>query len=257
MENNNENNNSLIEISNNIEEEKIENKDDNLINNIDEKNTNENNIKKHILDEDYYEKVKVFFKKRTHFFNLNIEDLITVENNVFKLDVKKTIKFLLKENENPHFPLILIENYITIENEQTIIFNKKRYKDNDYIFINSEDKFLSCNTEILDGNLKLFCNLINSIVNKNIIENNKDNENFDVFKNNIGLKDGILYSDNYLNVNSSILELEPNNLLICFDESDGTQRYLIRSKDDWWCHIDNSNLNNLNYIKVKSLNFKS
>lgn len=242
--------NSDVKFSNNENEN-----GENIIDNQNELIINEDNVfeeKKTILSDDYYEIIKNFFKKRVYFFQINIEDLISIENNIIKLDVKKTIKFLSKDRENIYYPLALIENFVTIENEQTLIFNKKKYKDSDFIIIDDKEKSLICDTNIIDDkNLKAFCNLINSIVNKNSLENN---ENFDEFNHNIGLKDGILYSDNYKNVNSKILELEPYNLLICFDEVNETQRYFIRAKENWWCNVNN--FNNLNYVKVKTLNFK-
>lgn len=81
-----------------------------------------------------------------------------------KLNIKKTIKFLLQDVEEKKFPLILIENFITIENENCIIFDKKKYYDNEEIVIDINNKKLFCNSELLNGNLKLFCNLINGMV---------------------------------------------------------------------------------------------
>ncbi len=87
-------------------------------------------IKDNVLDENLSVKLKNFYKKRTNYFNLNIEDLIQIENKILKLNIKKTIKFLLQDVEEKKFPLILIENFITIENENCIIFDKKKYYDN-------------------------------------------------------------------------------------------------------------------------------
>lgn len=239
-----------------------ENIDNNIViedsnNNIENKEiASDTNIKENILDENFSVKLKNFYKKRTNYFHLNIEDLIHFEKNILKLNVKKTIKFLLQDIEDKNFPLILIENFITIENEHCIIFNKKKYMDNEEIIIDVTNKKLFCNTEILNGNLKLFCNLINGIVYHPDIESIDNIDNFDEFKNNIGLKDGILYSDNYLNVNSKVLHLETRNLLIFFDNKEKSIKYFIRSADDWWCNIEKEKLKDLNFLKVKNLNFK-
>lgn len=251
-------NNVDVENINNITIENIN--DDNVNNNIN--NTNTENINDNIedkqnhnvLDENFYVKLKKFYKKRTNHFHLNIEDLISIENNILKLNVKKSIKFLLQDSDEKKYPLVLIENFITIENEGTMIFNKIKYKDTDDIDIDILDKKLFCNTELLQGNLKLFCNLINSVVHKDV-ETLEHIENFDEFKNNIGLKDGILYSDNYINVNSKNLFLEPKNLLIYFDNNEKSIKYFIRSVDDWWCNIEKDSLKNLNFLKVKKLDF--
>ncbi len=213
-------------------------------------------IKYNILDENLSVKLKNFYKKRTNYFNLNIEDLIQIENKILKLNIKKTIKFLLQDVEEKKFPLILIENFITIENENCIIFDKKKYYDNEEIVIDINNKKLFCNSELLNGNLKLFCNLINGMVYHPDVESIDDIENFDEFKNGIGLKDGILYSDNYVNVNSKVLNLEPNNLLIYFDNKEKTVKYFIRRVEKWWCNVEIDKLKDLNFLKVKTLEFK-
>lgn len=213
-------------------------------------------IKYNILDEKLSVKLKNFYKKRTNYFNLNIEDLIQIENKILKLNIKKTIKFLLQDVEEKKFPLILIENFITIENENCIIFDKKKYYDNEEIVIDINNKKLFCNSELLNGNLKLFCNLINGMVYHPDVESIDDIENFDEFKNGIGLKDGILYSDNYVNVNSKVLNLEPNNLLIYFDNKEKTVKYFIRRVEKWWCNVEIDKLKDLNFLKVKTLEFK-
>lgn len=213
-------------------------------------------IKDNILDENLSVKLKNFYKKRTNYFNLNIEDLIQIENKILKLNIKKTIKFLLQDVEEKKFPLILIENFITIENENCIIFDKKKYYDNEEIVIDINNKKLFCNSELLNGNLKLFCNLINGMVYHPDVESIDDIENFDEFKNGIGLKDGILYSDNYVNVNSKVLNLEPNNLLIYFDNKEKTVKYFIRRVEKWWCNVEIDKLKDLNFLKVKTLEFK-
>ncbi len=213
-------------------------------------------IKDNVLDENLSVKLKNFYKKRTNYFNLNIEDLIQIENKILKLNIKKTIKFLLQDVEEKKFPLILIENFITIENENCIIFDKKKYYDNEEIVIDINNKKLFCNSELLNGNLKLFCNLINGMVYHPDVESIDNIENFDEFKNGIGLKDGILYSDNYVNVNSKVLNLEPNNLLIYFDNKEKTVKYFIRRVEKWWCNVEIDKLKDLNFLKVKTLEFK-